>query len=26
VRASAWYRRDLLRNMTERMLSDVADH
>jgi xanthine dehydrogenase FAD-binding subunit len=24
VRASAWYRRELLRNMTERMLTDVA--
>jgi CO/xanthine dehydrogenase FAD-binding subunit len=24
VRASAWYRRELLRNMTERMLNDVA--
>lgn len=26
VRASAWYRRELLRNMTERMLDDVARH
>ncbi|MBE7418811.1 MAG: xanthine dehydrogenase family protein subunit M [Ideonella sp.] len=26
VRASAWYRRELLRNMTKRMLSDVAEH
>jgi CO/xanthine dehydrogenase FAD-binding subunit len=25
VRASAWYRRELLRNMTRRMLTDVAD-
>jgi xanthine dehydrogenase FAD-binding subunit len=24
LRASAWYRRELLRNMTERMLIDVA--
>jgi CO/xanthine dehydrogenase FAD-binding subunit len=24
VRASAWYRRELLRNMTARMLTDVA--
>ena len=26
VRASAWYRRELLRNMTQRMLDDVARH
>lgn len=26
VRASAWYRRELLRNMTRRILTDVADH
>ncbi|GAB3760580.1 xanthine dehydrogenase family protein subunit M [Ramlibacter monticola] len=26
VRASAWYRRELLRNITRRMLTDVADH
>jgi len=26
VRASAWYRRELLRNMTRRILTDVAEH
>jgi xanthine dehydrogenase FAD-binding subunit len=26
VRASAWYRKELVRNMTRRMLEDVADH
>ena len=26
VRATAWYRRELLRNMTQRMLDDVARH
>jgi CO/xanthine dehydrogenase FAD-binding subunit len=26
VRASAWYRKELLHNMTRRMLTDVAQH
>jgi CO/xanthine dehydrogenase FAD-binding subunit len=26
VRATAWYRKELVRNMTQRMLNDVSDH
>jgi CO/xanthine dehydrogenase FAD-binding subunit len=26
VRASAWYRKELLHNMTRRMLTDAAQH
>jgi CO/xanthine dehydrogenase FAD-binding subunit len=26
VRATAWYRKELVRNMTQRMLGDVSDH